>query len=624
MKVCLSLISMLLFISFSSVYSMDWKISDARIRAVFKPVKKNGQLELIRLFNNGSFEHLIYEDQDQFSIVKRNTGKYDLASGRLKLHGLELDFGSDIYEEEFYIDGHAYENKLQSMFKKKNYVLRKSNKNTYDHPFFLDPRTGQLIANKEAAENIDFELLVNYITREARSEEQRLELITNFIQQSIDYDHDGAETDDFYHDQRDYARILTSNRRVAVCSGYSYILKALGEFAGLEVEYVGGYAKQGGGYNGSLGDPHAWNIVKVGEEFQIHDITWGGVWQNVDPAVMIHSHFPDIAEYQLLDQPVTQDEFRSMVYIEPKRKGAEYIAFIPARGELNAKDQLQLLFDGSLAGLRINTWEQETNAGFGPKQEISNFSVTSTGGKSLLTIPINFNKGMIRLKLDKMNIELMVTNNGKIEPDLATFYEHNKIKYYTRSDQWLTEYRSHAGKDQVTLLSNPVRDQMLSSEERFLNDLAVSGFYDLDALKHPLISEIRQYYGLREISGRKHNKQVVRFFRETGHRDIKNDEVAWCSAIICYCAKRIGVKYPSSATAKSWLSHGMKVSSPEVGDLVIFWRESPKSWKGHVGIYLGKDPITGDIICLGGNQNDEVNVSKYSSEKVSGYRRIVK
>lgn len=603
---------------------MDWKISDEKIRAVFKPVKMNGQLELIRLFNNGTFEHLIYKDQDKFSIVKRNTGKYDLASGKLQLHGLNIDFGSDIYEEEFYIDGHAYENKLQAMFKKKNYVLRKSNKNAYDHPFFLDPRTGLLIANEEAAENIDFERLVGYITRGASNDEDRLELLTEFIQRSIAYDHEGAKTDDFYHDQRDFARILTSKKRVAVCSGYSHILKALGEFAGLEVEYVGGYAKTSGANNGTLGEPHAWNIVKVGQQYQIHDITWGGAWQNVDPAVMIHSHLPDSPEHQLLNEPVSAEEFRDLPYIEPLSKGASYIGFIPARGELNANGQLQLLFDGSLSGLRISAWEMTSDSEYGDRQDISNFTVTTSAGRSLLTIPVKFNKGLLRLKQGKVYIELIVNNTGMTEPDIASFYQHNTIKYYTRSEEKLTAQRDqNAQQERAVVVSDPLRDQMLSSGDRFLNDLAVSGFYDLKALDHPLISKMRQYYGLREIPGKRHNKQVVRFFRETGHRDVKDDESGWCSAIICYCAKELGVNYPSSATAKSWLSYGTKVSHPQVGDLVIFWRESPNSWKGHVGIYLGKDPITGEIISLGGNQNDEVNVSKYPAEQVLGFRRVL-
>jgi hypothetical protein len=43
-----------------------------------------------------------------------------------------------------------------------------------------------------------------------------------------------------------------------------------------------------------------------------------------------------------------------------------------------------------------------------------------------------------------------------------------------------------------------------------------------------------------------------------------------------------------------------------------------------VAIYLGKDPATGNIICLGGNQDDEVNVRMYDSNNVLGYRRIIK
>ena len=91
-----------------------------------------------------------------------------------------------------------------------------------------------------------------------------------------------------------------------------------------------------------------------------------------------------------------------------------------------------------------------------------------------------------------------------------------------------------------------------------------------------------------------------------------------------YCAKKAGFNYKIKPLAKSWLEVGKKVQEPQPGDVVIFWREDPSSWKGHVSIFIGKDTETNEIICLGGNQDDQVCFRRYSAASVIGYRRLVK
>ena len=65
-------------------------------------------------------------------------------------------------------------------------------------------------------------------------------------------------------------------------------------------------------------------------------------------------------------------------------------------------------------------------------------------------------------------------------------------------------------------------------------------------------------------------------------------------------------------------------SQPERGDVVIFWRGSPASWMGHVALYHGPAANSNDILVLGGNQNDELNISAYSTARVLGVRRATR
>lgn len=102
---------------------------------------------------------------------------------------------------------------------------------------------------------------------------------------------------------------------------------------------------------------------------------------------------------------------------------------------------------------------------------------------------------------------------------------------------------------------------------------------------------------------------------------ITDTEVPWCSAYINSVYASTGRQYSGKLNARSWLDVGEKIDDPKPGDLVIFWRESPSSWKGHVAIYLNHKPDNKYISVLGGNQNNEVNVSDYLANRVIGYRR---
>jgi uncharacterized protein (TIGR02594 family) len=126
-------------------------------------------------------------------------------------------------------------------------------------------------------------------------------------------------------------------------------------------------------------------------------------------------------------------------------------------------------------------------------------------------------------------------------------------------------------------------------------------------------------YGIKEFPGEKNNPEVLKYYQVVD--DIKNDEVAWCSAFINWCAKEAGLLMSGKLNARSWLTVGEKIEIPRKSDLVIFWRESMDSWKGHVGIYINE--IDEYIYTLGGNQNNMVCIKPYPKHRLLGYRRLV-
>lgn len=138
-----------------------------------------------------------------------------------------------------------------------------------------------------------------------------------------------------------------------------------------------------------------------------------------------------------------------------------------------------------------------------------------------------------------------------------------------------------------------------------------------------LINIALSQIGIKEIAGRKDNPEVLKYFDELGFDGAKlKDETAWCSAFVNWVAKKSGVEFTGKLTARSWLKAGEKVAKPKIGDIVVFWRESPRSWKGHVGFFIRE---TKDwIYVLGGNQADQVKISAYRKNRLLQYRRISK
>jgi len=128
------------------------------------------------------------------------------------------------------------------------------------------------------------------------------------------------------------------------------------------------------------------------------------------------------------------------------------------------------------------------------------------------------------------------------------------------------------------------------------------------------------YLGLKEIPGAKHNPQILEFFKAIGHKWVQDDETAWCAAFANYCCKETVGKHTGKLNARSFLTFGEEVQNPEIGDIVVFWRGSPDSWKGHVAFYVHSDDDY--IYVLGGNQGNAVRVSMYAKDRLLSYRRV--
>lgn len=140
------------------------------------------------------------------------------------------------------------------------------------------------------------------------------------------------------------------------------------------------------------------------------------------------------------------------------------------------------------------------------------------------------------------------------------------------------------------------------------------------SVSRPLNVALSQY-GTSEIVGKEHNEEVLKYYQDYG---IKTDETPWCGAFVYWCLKKSNYSElpDSSLSARSWLEYGSKTETPNIGDLVIFWRESKDSWKGHVAFYINTSSDGKIIYCLGGNQGNMVCIKGYRASRLLGYRVI--
>ncbi|WP_429076435.1 TIGR02594 family protein [Aeromonas hydrophila] len=129
------------------------------------------------------------------------------------------------------------------------------------------------------------------------------------------------------------------------------------------------------------------------------------------------------------------------------------------------------------------------------------------------------------------------------------------------------------------------------------------------------IAQARTLLGLKEIKGSQHAQDILDMWKAIKRGGIKDDETPWCAAFVGACLERVGIQSTRFESAKSYLTWGLPLTIPTLGCIVVFTRDGG----GHVGFVVGKSP-TGNLLVLGGNQEDAVNVREFSMARVSGYR----
>jgi len=138
-----------------------------------------------------------------------------------------------------------------------------------------------------------------------------------------------------------------------------------------------------------------------------------------------------------------------------------------------------------------------------------------------------------------------------------------------------------------------------------------------------MLTEALKIYGTKEDLSVKSNPTILGWAKELGLDGVYNtDSIAWCGLAMAVIAKRAGKEIPQAPLwALNWAKFGTPVSTPMLGDVLVFKRMVGKKTFGHVAIYVGEDNTCYHI--LGGNQSDRVCIVRKAKTSLFVARRPI-
>jgi len=140
-----------------------------------------------------------------------------------------------------------------------------------------------------------------------------------------------------------------------------------------------------------------------------------------------------------------------------------------------------------------------------------------------------------------------------------------------------------------------------------------------------IMREALKCYGLKETPGVGNTQDVIDMATYLGgviEDFYTQDSIPWCGLAVSYWIARANFEPPqnfSQVRARDFATWGTAVDKASFGDILVFWRGSRAGRDGHVGLYVAENEKF--YFVLGGNQSDQVNITKISKTRLLTARR---
>jgi transglutaminase/protease-like cytokinesis protein 3 len=142
----------------------------------------------------------------------------------------------------------------------------------------------------------------------------------------------------------------TLRTKKGVCMDYANLFIRMCQAADIEAVYINGFGRFDPGTIGKTHSTsnHAWNAVKIGNEWKLVDVTWStgmGFTQEsrhgfflTDPQFFIMTHHPTDVQWQLLDSTVSIEEFALLPFLHNHFVEYEIVDLNPRTAYLPVKE----------------------------------------------------------------------------------------------------------------------------------------------------------------------------------------------------------------------------------------------------------------------------------------------
>lgn len=136
-----------------------------------------------------------------------------------------------------------------------------------------------------------------------------------------------------------------------------------------------------------------------------------------------------------------------------------------------------------------------------------------------------------------------------------------------------------------------------------------------NAVKKDILTVAEKYIGVAEYVGKLHNPTIIKWLDRL-KAWWREDETPWCGIFVANILLEVGKKIPKDPwRAKSYENYGVQLKAPCVGAIGVMRRKGG----GHVCIIAGQTK-NGDLVAIGGNQNNKVCYAAFPRERFTAYR----
>lgn len=200
--------------------------------------------------------------------------------------------------------------------------------------FWAQSRSTKEIAEGIVSDNLMMSDLADFAKNNFSDDLEIARFFYHWISANIEYDREawerittGNQTEEDSENNFNAYKIF--ERKKAVCEGYSQLFKWFMLELDIETIVVDGYVRH---FTNPIVEPeldrnfsHAWNVCKIDDEWIIIDSTWAQQYEsnvpdfyfNISPENAIITHFPTKTKWQLLEKPLSLEEFNASQYIDP-------------------------------------------------------------------------------------------------------------------------------------------------------------------------------------------------------------------------------------------------------------------------------------------------------------------